>query len=222
VGVVTISREFAAVSDDFGARVARALGYHFVDKEFIVRLLDEYGMVGFEREYETRPGFWRSLSGEQAQRRVAMVEMLTQAVQALAYHGDVVIQGRSGYAILAGFVDVLHVRLQAPLLARIENIRVARALSHEAAATMVARADAVRTAFVEEFYGVSWDAIHAFDLVINTAKAAPDYALALVVETARAHAGDLQPCEPSVASITVDAVLDRAVSKQLDCGLLHR
>lgn len=222
MGVLTISREFGAVCDDFGARVARELGDHFVDKAFIVALLDEYGMVGFEREYEARPGFWRSLGGEQAQRRSTMVAMLTQAVQALAYHGDVVIQGRSGYAILAGFADVLHVRLQAPLLARIENIRAARALSHEAAAGVVARADEVRTAFVEEFYGVSWDAIHAFDLVINTAKVAPDYALAMVVETARAHAADSQRCEPSVASITVDAVLASAVAKQLGCGLLHR
>ena len=222
MGVVTISREFGAVSDDFGAKVAAELDYHFVDKKFIVALLDQYGMVGFDREYESRPGFWRSLGGEQAERRGSMVDMLNQVVQALAFHGDVVIQGRSGYAILAGFADVLHVRLQAPLLARIENIRVARGLSHEQAAGVVAKGDEVRTAFVEDFYGVSWDAIHAFDLVINTAKIAAERALAMVVETAREHAAEMQPREPSVASIAVDDVLDKAVSRQLSCALLHR
>ena len=36
MGVVTISREFGAVSDDFGVKVATELGYHFVDRKFIV------------------------------------------------------------------------------------------------------------------------------------------------------------------------------------------
>ena len=31
--------------------------------------------------------------------------------------------------------------------------------------------------FVEEFYGVPWDAIEAFDLVINTGKIPPDLAM---------------------------------------------
>jgi cytidylate kinase len=112
--------------------------------------------------------------------------------------------------------------MQAPLRTRIENIRAARALSHEEAAAVVAKADEVRTSFVEDYYGVSWDAIHAFDLVINTGKIAPDCALALVVETAQAHAADLQPREPSIASIAVDTVLDGAVTEQLGCSLLHR
>ena len=40
----------------------------------------------------------------------------------MARHGNVVILGRSGYAILAGLADVLHVRLQAPLEDRIELV----------------------------------------------------------------------------------------------------
>ena len=39
-----------------------------------------------------------------------MVSVLNQVVQAVACHGDVVIRGRSGFAILGGFADVLHVR----------------------------------------------------------------------------------------------------------------
>ena len=95
-------------------------------------------------------------------------------------------------------------------------------MTSEQAAAVVAKGDEVRTAFVEDFYGVSWDAIRAFDLVINTAKVASDHALTMVVETARTHAADLQPREPSIGSIAVDTVLDKAVSKQLGCALLHR
>jgi cytidylate kinase len=222
MGVITISREFGSVSDDFGAQVARCLDYHFVDKEFVVALLSQYGMIGFDVEYETRPGFWQSLVGDQARRRSEMVSMLDAVVQAVGYHGNVVIQGRSGFASLAGFADVLHVRLQAPLPTRIENIGTFRGLSPEEAAAVVAKGDEVRTAFVEDFYGVAWDAMHAFDLVINTSKVAPDEALTVVVDVAQAFAARLEPREPTIASIAVDPVLDGAVSKQLDCTLLHR
>jgi cytidylate kinase len=222
MGVITISREFGSVGDDFSAQVARCLDYHFVDKVFIATLLNQYGLIEFETAYDTRPGFWESLAADAAHRRSVMVSMLNQVVQAVAHHGNVVIQGRSGFAVLGGFADVLHVRLQAPVNARIANTSMLHAVSYVEAKAMVGKADEVRTAFVEEFYGVSWNAMHAFDLVINTAKVPPDKALTQVVEVARMFAAGLVPREPSVASIAVDSVLDKEVSRQLACSLLHR
>jgi cytidylate kinase len=222
MGVVTISREFGAVSDDFGIKVATGLGYHFVDKEFIGALLDQYGLIEFEKEYESRPGFWESLAGDSYHRRSEIVNMLNQVAQAVAYHGDVVIQGRSGFAILGAFADVLHVRLQAPLHVRAANISMWQAISYAEAAEVVTKADEVRTAFVEGFYGVPWSAMQAFDLVVNTAKVPSDEALTLVVDVAGAFTANLGPREPSIASIVVDAVLDKAVSRQFGCALLHR
>jgi cytidylate kinase len=222
MGVVTISREFGSVGEDFGAQVARRLAYHFVDKAFIAALLAQYGLIEFEWAYDTRPGFWESLAGDADHRRGTMVNMLNQVVQAVAHHGNVVIQGRSGFAILGGFVDVLHVRLQAPLHTRIANIAMSHGVSFIEAKALVTKADEVRTAFVEGFYGVSWNAIHDFDLVVNTAKAPPHQALTLVVDVAQTLAANSAPGEPSIASIAVDSVLDQAVSQQLNCSLLHR
>jgi hypothetical protein len=222
MGVITISREFGSVGDDFSAEVARCLNYHYVDKAFISELLEQYGLVEFESEYEARPGFWQSLAGDPGGRRSAMVSMLNQVAQAVAHHGNVVIQGRSGFAILSGFADVLHVRVQAPLHTRITNISMSHAVSFGEAALLVSRADEVRTAFVERFYGVSWSAMGAFDIVVNTAKVPPEDAVRLVVDGARSFLSNLGPDEPSVASITVDPVLDGVVSKQLGCSLLHR
>jgi cytidylate kinase len=222
VGVVTISREFGSVGEDFGAQVARCLNYHFVDKEFITRLLDQYGLIEFETEYEARPGFWDSVAGARGYRRSTIVSMLNAVVQTVAYHGNVVIQGRSGFAILGGFSDVLHVRLQAPLNVRIANIGMWHAISHGEAVAMVSEADEVRTAFVEGFYGVPWNAMHAFDLVINTAKVAHEEALTLVADVERTFTANLGQREPAIASIAVDSVLAKAVSSELACPLLHR
>lgn len=222
MAVITISREFGSVGDDFSAQVARCLNYHYVDKAFISQLLEQYGLIEFESEYEVRPGFWQSLAGDPGGRRRDMLSMLNRVAQAVAYHGNVVIQGRSGFAILAGFADALHVRLQAPLHTRITNVSLSHAISFGEAAELVRKADEARTAFVERFYGVSWSAVSAFDLVINTAKVPPEDALRLVVDGARSLLANPRPGEPSVASISVDPVLGRAVSKQLGCSLLHR
>ncbi len=59
MSVITISREFGCVGDDFGARIAQTLGYHLVDREFITSLLQQYGMVDFAAEYDARPASGR-------------------------------------------------------------------------------------------------------------------------------------------------------------------
>ncbi|MCX6028810.1 MAG: cytidylate kinase-like family protein [Chloroflexi bacterium] len=221
MSVITISREFGSVGDDFGERIAQALGYHCVCKEEIVTLLSQYGMVEFAREYETRPGFWEGFNSLRDQRRSAMVAMLNQVVQAVAQHGNVVIQGRSGFAVLTDYADVLHVRLQAPLAVRIERVAAEQKMTAEQAAAVVKEGDRVRTAFVENFYGVPWDAIHAFDLVIDTGKISPELAMPWVVDAAKALALSPATGKPSTRSIEVDSVLAKAISEVLRCTAAH-
>jgi cytidylate kinase len=221
MSTITISREFGSVDDDFGERIAQALGYHCLCKEEIVALLSQYGMVEFDREYETQPGFWEGIKPLRDQRRSEMVTMLNQVVQAVAQHGNVVIQGRSGFAVLADYADVLHVRLQAPLSVRIERVAALQEMTAEQAAVVVNERDRVRTAFVEKFYGVPWDAIRAFDLVINTGKISPDLALTWVVSAVKALALSPATGIPTTRSIVVDSVLAKAVSDVLHCKAVH-
>jgi len=221
MSVITISREFGSAGDDFGEKIAQALGYHCVCKEEIVALLGQYGMVEFAREYEARPGFWESFKTGRDQRRDEMVAMLNQVMQAVAQHGNVVIQGRSGFAVLAGYGDVLHVRLQAPLAVRIMRVAAQRQMTAEQAAAAVKEGDRVRMAFVENFYGVPWDAIHAFDLVIDTGKIAPELAMPWVVDAAKALALSPATGKPSTRSTEVDAVLAKAVAEMLHCTEMH-
>ena len=48
MSVITISREFGSVGDDFGERIAQALGYHCLCKDEIYDMLRQYGMVDFD------------------------------------------------------------------------------------------------------------------------------------------------------------------------------
>ena len=150
-----------------------------------------------------------------------MVSVLNQVVQAVARHGDVVIRGRSGFAILGGFADVLHVRLQAPLSVRVEHVMAQQQMTAEQAAASVKEGDEARRSFVEEFYGVPWDAIEAFDLVINTGKIPPDLAMTWVIDAAKGLALSPATGKPTTSTIEVDSVLAQAVSDELRCQTAH-
>jgi len=155
MSAITISREIGSQGDEIAAQVALALGHHLVDRRFIGSILSQYGLVEFDQEYQTLPGFWQRFDAQREQRRDQMVAMLNQVIQAVARHGNVVIVGRSGYVVLAGFADVLHVRLQAPQAVRIARVAVSQGLSAAQAEDAVQTSDLVRATFVEDFYDVS-------------------------------------------------------------------
>jgi len=219
--VITISREFGSGGDLLAEKVAASLGYHLVDKAFISAVLCQYGLAEFDLDYETQPGFWEGFDINKTERRETMVRMLNQVVRAVALHGNVVILGRSGYAILSGLADVLHVRLLAPLEDRIEMTRVERNITLEEAAVLVKEKDRVRTSFIESFYHVPWEASHAFDIAINTAVVPLELASRWVVEAATLPARSLDSKRPTTRQLDVDSVMQLAVSEKLKCSVEH-
>lgn len=219
--VITISREFGSDGDRIAQAVARALGYHFVDRKLIGTIIGQYGYVEFDREYTTLPTFWERLDVQREKERDVVVSMLNQVIKAIAHHGHAVILGRSGFEVLAGFTDVLHVRLQAPFPIRVKRVRAQQNLSLDAAEALVQKNDKVRVAFVEEFYRVPWNSIQAFDLVINTAKIEPDLATEMIISAARNFENCVDHGTPSVLSIDVDRILADSVSEMLQCHQVH-
>lgn len=140
---------------------------------------------------------------------------------ALARHGNVVIVGRSGFAILRDYADVLNVRVQAPLAFRIARVMAEQGLAAEQAEAEIAAADKGRLAFIESFYGVRWNDATAFDLVINAAKAPPELASNWVVQAALALQERAMGLGPLCATIQVDPILAKAVATALECQESH-
>lgn len=208
--------------DTIAQQVAQTLGYHFVDQKFIGIILGQYGYVEFDKEYATLPTFWERFDAQREKQRDIMVSMLNRVIQAVAHHGNVVILGRSGFEVLGGFADVLHVRLQAPFAVRVGRVMAQQKITFEQAESVVKNNDKVRVAFVEEFYRVAWGAIHAFDLVINTGKISPDFATSWVINVTKTPVTSLETDKPSTASIEVDRILAETVSEVFKCNQVHR
>ncbi len=217
--VMTISRELGSEGTYIARKVTQELGYHFVDKDVIERVLDQYGYVRFQKEYESGPGFWARFDGLRAR----MVEFSNRVMQSMARHGNVVIVGRGSFAVFQDFADVLNVRIQAPLLIRVSRVMEQQGIAeHDKARSVVEESDRLRAAFVEAWYGIELDKARPFDLVIDTGKVSPDMAAAWLVEVLNALKERPAGASQRTASmIQADYLLDSVVSQTLECQITH-
>jgi cytidylate kinase len=222
MSVITISREFGSGGAAIAEQTAQALGYHCAGQELIGKVLAQYGVVEFDQEYDATLSFWERFDARRAERREVMQDMLHRVVLALAQHGNVVIVGRGSFAALAGYADVLNVRIQAPLAQRSQRVLAQQGLATvEEADAVVQETDKVRAAFIESLYGVRWDDARAFDLVIDTGKVDPELASAWLVEAVQALRQRPLGDQPTAAAIQVDSILASVVSDQLNCQGAH-
>ena len=206
MAVITISRELGSEGSNIAHQVAKALGYGMVDKKTIEHVLSQYGYVQFGKDYESVPNFWERMDPN----KTNMISMLNRVLQAMAF------------AVLGDFIDVLNVRLQAPLSVRIRRIMTERHIKDmDTAEALVRESDKVRSAFIQSWYGIRWDQSDAFDLVIDTSKVPPDMAARWIIE---AHKGlkDLHMSfKPTTQTIQVDRVLAGAVADALNGLAVH-
>ncbi|GAB4448053.1 MAG: hypothetical protein Fur0044_43870 [Anaerolineae bacterium] len=218
MAVLTISRELGSEGTYLGQKVAQKLGYHFVDKALIEKVLNQYGFVQFEEAYESGAGFWSRYD----MLKSTMVKFLNQVIQALAQHGNVVILGRGSFAVLDGLADVLNVRIKAPFPLRVSRVMAQQGITQAIKAEILVKEnDKARTVFVESWYGVRWDTIDDFDLVIDTGKVSPDLAVTWLTEAVKNLAQRQVGDQPSARKIQVDPVLDSVISQVLECEAKH-
>jgi cytidylate kinase len=222
MAVITISREIGSEGAVVAEKAARALGYHLADKNTLETILCEYGLMEFDRMYESIPGFWDRFDAERMERRNLLIGMLNQAILALARHGNMVIVGRGGFAVLAGLADVLHVRIQAPLPLRIQRAAEQPALAEPSRAEILVKEnDRLQKGFVESVYGIQWDSVKGFDLVIDTGKIAPDLASTWIVEAVKALKVPDRSGVRTTAQLQVDHILAGTVAEFFKCEMAN-
>jgi cytidylate kinase len=222
MAVVTVSRELGSEGSLVAKLAAETLGYHLADEGTLEIMLKGYGLVKFDQDYHKIPGFWDRFDIAKNEERDTFLMMLNHSMQALAAHGDVVIVGRGGFAVLAGLADVLNVRVQAPLNLRIERAEDLPSLPEPGrAAGLVKGNDKIQKTFIESVYGVQWDNASSYDLVLDTAKITPELASGLIVESVRALNVPRLRQVRTAADLQVDKVLALTVHEVLHCEMAH-
>jgi cytidylate kinase len=211
MAVITISRQYGSGGDEIAARVGQMLGYFYFDKRLMARVASEAGIaegevVDFsEDDYKGR-NFLERLFGRRQSSRTAdeigtwksdltfpltrevekldedySIGLVQSTIRAAYKHGNIVIVGRGGQAILKEMPDVLHVRIQAPYSARIERLCDRENYSLGGAKDIAIKRDRAAADYLKRFYDIDWADPMLYDLVINTGKLGIEAAAHLIV-----------------------------------------
>ena len=211
--VITLSRMIGSDGAEVARQVAGELGYRLVDKQVFERILQQYGLIEFDDLYDSAPGFWARFDSTNLQ----IISMLNRTILGIARLGNVVILGRGGYAALSEYADVLHVRIQAPLLVRAQRVMAAEGLdSIGEAKGIISRNDKARAMFVRGFYDADFHTASQFHLVLDTGIISVDKASMWITEASRALEGRSYKEASTTQAIEVDLVLANAIEQVLD------
>ena len=96
------------------------------------------------------------------------LKFIEAAISDLYRRGNVVIVGRGGQVILKDKPGVVHVRVVAPLNARVRRVAVILGVSEEEAARIVKERERCREEFLRQMFGIDPNDPTLYHLVINT------------------------------------------------------
>ena len=193
-------------------QTAQALACPLMDKLVIERMIDQVKagvsiaeMMRAEQDLVR----WDLNGGE-------MVYLYDRVIQAAAHRGNLVMLGRGSFAVLARYVDVLNVRIQAPFELRVRRVMESEHLTEwREVEVMVKESDRVRSSFIYNWYGLQWENATLFNLTIDTSRITPDLAVTWLADAYQAMqempANDL----PSTREIQVDERIQAAVDRVL-------
>jgi len=196
---ITISREYGSGGGEIAARLAKRLGWRLIDHEVVAQVAHALGISpeeAAERDEQVEGFISRLLSGMRLSAPEILVtgsppiapqkleraehDVLHRIVEEAANEGHVVIVGRGGQVILAERRDTLHVRIIAPLDARVTYVARREQLSPSAARARVQMKDRARARYMQTLYHCQHTDPHLYDLVINTAILDIDSAVDLI------------------------------------------
>lgn len=183
---VTISRETGTGAREVGKLVAellqkrqRAPGYPWavIDQDIIKKVIEQEGLPAKLERYmpEDATGRVQDVLEDVLNLHPptsALVGCTTRTILRLALIGNVVLIGRAANVITAMLDHVLHVRLIAPLDARVRHAALTLGLDPDEARTHVARGDRARARYVRRYYGTDVRDPLQYHLAINTGRVA--------------------------------------------------
>lgn len=205
MAVITISRQYGSGGDEIAERVCDILGYTYFDKNLIAKVAAEVGVFKEEQivdisedTYMMRNFMERlfggrrikvqtgQLGGAKASQMQSLneergVALMRSTIMGAYQHGNVVIVGRGGQAILREQPGVLHVRITAPLGARVMRVKERKNIPLGEATDLTKSKDLAAETYLREFFDIDWNDPLLYHLTINTGRFDIDGAVEIIV-----------------------------------------
>lgn len=167
MAAITISRHFGAGGATLGSRLAKKLGYRYVDDELIKEVARKTGVPAsqvrtFEKsgtsklmkllDWVVTPEFIERHTSEKTRlTEERYVEEIKAILDGLHHQGNVVIVGRGANYALKGYPDTIHVLLVADIDHRVHFLCEKYNMSKSEAERAVKRSDMIRARFLNCF-----------------------------------------------------------------------
>ena len=212
MAAITISRQYGSGGRKVALRVSELLGWSLFDKRLMMDVMSDVGLssqdiVDFtEDDYKVK-SFWDRLFGSsglsdpsgtyavtgQAVSSLATAQMdqegtvrlVNRAIEKAYERGNVVIVGRGGQVVLRDKLDVIKVRVQAPMSTRIERLESYEGILRENAESTARDRDKAASKYMERFFGVDWNDPELYHLVINSEKLDTNAVADVIVSTTK-------------------------------------
>lgn len=200
-GAVTISASYGAAGAPVGRAVADRFGLEFFDRAIpmeVARLLSVDAQEALTRD-ERPPGLVDRLLSALANAatpigadaglpvgsaRTGYCETTEAVLREIADGPGGVLLGRAAMVVLGGRPDVLCVRLDGPVEARVGQAVLLNGVDEATARTELRDADRAREAYVRLFYGVSQDDPSLYHLSIDSTEIPVETCIELIVAAA--------------------------------------
>jgi cytidylate kinase len=172
MAIITVSREFGSKGSEVSQLIAQRLGYAYVDKETIEKVMRQYGLISFDRFYDAPHTIWEGFSEDNQ----SIVTMFSKTVHEFSKIDKTVLVGRAGFILLSGYENVLHVLIRAPFEQRVSNIMQSMNIDREEAKGLVLQRDQSRRNFVQKFYRADTNNAEWFNIALDTSCIPPETA----------------------------------------------
>lgn len=118
-----------------------------------------------------------------------MIQQTSETILSLAELGNVILIGRGANVITAKLPQVVHVKLVAPLEARLKHCQDSYDMTAKAAREFCHREDEGRRRYLRKYFQADVDDALLYDLTINTGAVSFHTAAALIADTVQARMG---------------------------------
>ncbi|MCL2043701.1 MAG: cytidylate kinase-like family protein [Treponema sp.] len=166
MGIITVSRELAALGDETAHETAKLLGYRFVEKQALDDRIKTYGVdeQRFKKYDERKPSFLASLSRDKAN----YLHYLKTALFSEAEQGNCVFIGRGAGAVFKDMPGLVRIFLAAPTEIRIERVKSYFHCDERRARQIIESSDQDRIGFHRYFFDSKWKEPGNYHVVLNT------------------------------------------------------
>ena len=213
---ITISRKIGTAGSMIAEKVAREIGYNFVDTEAIMKKAGEMGFSGdVEKIDEKRPSLFNRLFSHEP---AIGLNRLNSVIYELANEGDAVFVGRGGHMLLRSFDCALHVRITGSHETCLQNL-VNRGFTPDAAKHRIESVTRERSAFIKYAFGKEIEDPKQYDVTFNMDKLTADSVIDTIVQMAGSDKIKAVCSYDALESLGKLALRDRVDAALLESGV---